>query len=301
MNHSVSLVAALAAGVCLIPDAHAAECAAKGQEALDAGRFAEAATMFEIAIENPACGAQLDPLRYGLGQAIAKQAEAADEGRRFCDAMQQFALVAESPDAALAEKGKAALAEVTGPCNEAWKGSLAVTCKPAEGEVFIERLGDAKACPAKFEGVAAGTYQGELRADGRSSPFIATVTPGADATLVAELGPAPGGGAVSTWAWVAAGGALAAFAGAGVSYLEAGRLADQAERPENYNLYDDLKADYDANSGLFYGLLGGGVVLTGVATWLFLDSMGGGDEAPASALVPTVTPDGFGLGWQGAW
>lgn len=297
---TLALSAALTASLAAAP-VYAADCAAAGQAALDAGRYAEAVTAYEIALENPACGVQRDALTLGLATAIHKQAEADGDGRRHCDAVQKYILASESADPAIAAKGKEGLDASRPPCDEAWKASLAITCTPADAEIHIERLGDARDCPATYEGIKAGTYQGEIRADGRATPFIATVTPGADVKLAVELkGGGGGGGEVSTWAWVTAGVAAAAFAGAGVTWLRAGQLAEQAERPENYRDYDDLKADYDTQGVLFYSLLGAGVALGGVAAWLFLDT-DSPDEAPAAGPTATVTPDGFGLGWQGAW
>lgn len=296
MKQPLTLTAGLAATLAAGPVLAAPDCAAPGQSALDAGKFAEAATAFEIALENPACGTARDALLLGLATAMHRQAEASNDGRRYCDAVQKYILVSESVDPALAAKGKAGLEATRAPCDEAWKGNLEVAC--AGGEVQIERLGDAKSCPAKFEGIKAGTYQGELRAEGRTQPFIATVTPGADAKVAVELSPlAAGGGEVSTWAWVTAGVSLAAFAGAGVTWLRADTLADQASRRENAADYDDLKAEYDTQTVLFYSLLGAGVALGGVATWLLLDT----DAPEGGAPTATITPDGFGFGWQGAW
>ena len=288
----------LAAGLTAVPMAHAADCTSAGQAALDGKQFAEAATAYEIALEDPACGAQRDALTLGLATAMHRQAEADNDGKRHCDAVQKYILVAESADPALAEQGKAGLAATRGPCDEAWKASLAITCTPTDAEVHIDRLGEPRKCPARYEGIKAGTYQGEVRAAGRATPFNATGTPGADASLSVEVKGGGGGGEVSTWAWVTAGVAVAAFAGAGVTWLRAGQLADQAERPENFNDYDDLKGQYDTQGVLFYSLLGAGVVLGGVATWLFLDT---DSPEPAAGPTATVTPDGIGLGWQGAW
>lgn len=295
---TVALTAVMAAA-----PAYAADCAKAGQAELDAGRFAEAATAFEIALENPACGTERDALTLGLATAMHKQAEAEGGGRRYCDAVQKYILVSESADAALAAKGKEGLEATRPPCEEAWKATLSITCTPSDAEIHIERLGEARKCPATYEGIKAGTYQGEIRGDGRATPFIATVTPGAEAKMSVELKGGGGGGEVSTWAWVTAGAAVAAFAGAGVTWLRAGQLAEQAERPENYRDYDDLKADYDTQGVLFYSLLGAGVALGGVATWLFLDTDSPDEAPPAAPAGPTatVTPDGFGIGWQGAW
>ncbi|MEZ4434565.1 MAG: hypothetical protein R3F65_19355 [bacterium] len=301
MKTPLSPTLGLAAALAALPAAQAADCAQAAQAALDDKRFAEAATAFEIALENPACGAQRDQLTLGLATAMHRQAEADSDGKRYCDAVQKYILVSESRDPALAAQGKAGLDAARGPCDEAWKATLAITCTPADAEIHIERLGEARKCPATYEGIKAGTYQGEIRGDGRATPFIATVTPGATASMSVELkGGGGGGGEVSTWAWVTAGVAVAAFAGAGVTWLRAGQLAEQAERPENFRDYDDLKADYDTQGVLFYSLLGAGVVLGGVATWLFLDT-DAPEEAPAAGPTATITPDGFGLGWQGAW
>lgn len=296
MKHPVTL-SGLIVGLATAPAVAAPECAAPGQTALDGGQIAAAITAFEIALENPACGNDRDALTLGLATAMHRQAEEAGEGRRFCDAKQKYILAAESIDAAIAAKGKAGVEATTGACDEAWKGKLTVECQSG-GEAFIERLGGAKACPATFEGIKAGTYQGELRADGRTAPFIATVTPGADVKVTAELAPEGGGGQVSTWAWVAAGASLAAFAGAGVAAFNTSNIADQAKRPENVADFDDLEADHGTQATLHYALLGAGVALAGVATWLFLDT---DDAAPAEGASATVTPDGFGIGWRGRW
>ncbi len=298
MKHPVTLSVGLAALLAAGPVA-ANDCTAPGQAALDAGKHAAAVTAFEIALENPACGNHRDAVLLGLASAMHGQAEADEDGRRYCDAKQKYILVSESIDAGLAAKGKAGLEAVTAPCDEAWKGSLTVEC-PSGAEAYIERLGGAKACPATFEGIKAGTYQGELRADGRSAPFIAAVTPGADVKVEAELPAAGGGGGgISTWAWVAAGASLAAFAGAGVAALNTQTIADQANRPENVGDFDTLQDDHGTQATLHYALLGTGVALAGVATWLFLDA--GGDEAAADGASAVITPEGFGFGWRGSW
>lgn len=297
MKHLAPLTAGVIATVAWSAAVAAPDCAAPGQTALQAGDADAAVTAFEIALENPACGNQRDALLLGLATAMHRQADAKGEGRRYCDAVQKYILVSESIDADLAAKGKAGLEATRAPCDEAWKGNLTVTC-PQGGEAFIERLGGARACPATFEGIKAGTYQGELRADGRTAPFIAAVTPGADVTVAAELPPlSEGGGEISTWAWVAAGASLAAFAGAGVASLSTQNLADQANRPENAGDFDQLKDDHATQEVLHYALLGTGVVLAGVATWLFLDT----DEAPEDGPSAAITPDGFGVGWRGSW
>lgn len=297
MKHPLTLTTGLLACLAAGPAVAGPECAAPGRTALDGGSLAEAVTAFEIALENPACGNDRDALLLGLATAMQRQADEAGDGRRHCDAKQKFILVSESIDAGLAAKGKAGVEATTGPCDEAWKGKLTVEC-PSGGEAFVERLGGAKACPATFEGIKAGTYQGELRADGRTAPFIATVTPGADVKVTAELPAVGGGGQISTWAWVAAGASLAAFAGAGVASLNTSTIADQAGRPENVADFDDLEADHGTQATLHYALLGTGVVLAGVAAWLFLDTDDGAPEEGASAAI---TPDGFGIGWRGTW
>lgn len=299
MKHLVMLSAGLAVALAAGP-ASANDCAAPGQAALDAGKFTQAVTAFELALENAACGNHRDLLLLGLANAMRGEAESADNGRRYCDAKQKYILVAESIDGALAAKGKAGLEAVTPPCDEAWKGSLTVNC-PAGAEAFIERLGGAKPCPATFEGIKAGTYQGELRADGRASPFIAAVTPGSAVEITAELAPegAAGGGGPSTWAWVTAGASLAAFAGAGVAALNTSTIADQAGRPENVDDFESLQDDHGTQAILHYALLGTGVALAGVATWLFLGDDDGGASADGASAV--ITPDGVGLGWRGSW
>jgi len=299
VKHPVTLTAGLACLLAAGPASAAPECAAPGQAALDAGTFAAAAAAFEIALENPGCGNHRDALLLGLATAMHRQAEAETDGRRFCYARQKYILVSESIDAGLAAQGKSGLEATTGPCDEAWKGTLTVEC-PSGGQAFIERLGGAKDCPATYDGIKAGTYQGELRADGRSAPFIATVTPGADVKVSAELPPVgAGGGAISTWAWVAAGASVAAFAGAGVTALNTQTIADQAGRRENAGDFEQLEDDHGTQATVHYALLGTGVVLAGVAAWLFLDT--GGDDPPAAGASAVITPDGMGVGWRGTW
>lgn len=191
-------------------------------------------------------------------------------------------------------------------------GQLKVTSSTPGATVWLDgkALGPA---PQHLKAVPTGDYTLEVKAPGHlPSKRTARVPPGGvfenDTALrpvpTADDAPPPPDDRTGAWlSAVAAGGLLA---GGTVLVLQGFDAQDTADkRRADYNMETDpptiarLREDAidaqdeaDLKSGLGYGLLAGGAIMTGVAIWLFARDA---DDETGLMVLPG------GLGWGGRW